>query len=120
MTFDGPMIVILAGVACTAIAIASLLVQQIRGKVDLIDTVTEFDVDRGVRAASIRKLGEAVALLVSAWVVVYDTLDGDVDPWIYGTFVTIWCARYLFGRLVQARAGVIDAVANGVKKEPPE
>lgn len=111
----GQLIVVWAGVACLAIGVAWLSWAQLRERIDLVDTITEWDADRGMRASSIKKLGEAVALFVSSWVVVYDALDGTINEWAFAVYVTAWAARYALGQVLKARAGMFDAAASAVR-----
>ena len=106
----GPFLVIVAGIACTATGLAWLLLSHWRDRLDLVDVVTEFDDRRGVRKASLRKLGEAVALGASTFVVVYDALDGS-NEWILFAYLGAWVSRTLFGMLAQAKAGAINAAS---------
>ena len=106
----GPLLVIVAGVSCTAVGVLWLLVAHWRDRIDLVDVITEFDDRRGVRKASLRKLGEAVALGASTFVVVYDALDGS-NEWILFAYLGAWVSRTLFGMLAQAKAGAINAAS---------
>jgi len=109
---NGPFIVIIAGVACTAIGVLWLLVAHWRDRIDLVDVITEFDDRRGVRKASLRKLGEAVALGASTFVVIYDALKpAGANDLLMGLYLAAWVSRTLFGMLAQAKAGAITTAA---------
>lgn len=107
----GPLIVVWIGAACALVGLAWLLIVHWKGRLDLTDVVMEPDKD-GVRRASIRKIGEAVALGATTFVVVFDALgDGAVNEWVFGLYVGSWVSRTLLGMLAQARAGAISAGA---------
>ncbi len=109
---NGPLIVIIAGVACAGIGLAWLLAAHWRERIDLLDIVTEFDEQRGVRRASLRKTGETVALGASTFVVVYDAIDANgSSDLILGLYLAAWVSRTLLGMLAQAKAGAINAGA---------
>lgn len=112
---NGPVIVILVGAASSVVGLAWLLVMHGRGRLDLLDVVMDPDAG-GVRRASLRKIGEAVALGASTFVVVYDSLKvaGPSDM-ILGLYLAAWVSRTLLGMLAQARAGAITAAAGGGK-----
>lgn len=109
---NGPLIVIIAGVVVTAIGVAWLLAAHWLDRIDLVDIVTEWDEQRGVRRASLRKTGEAVALGASTFVVIYDAIkpSGPSDL-ILGLYLAAWVSRTLLGMLAQAKAGAITAGA---------
>lgn len=109
---NGPLIVILAGVACTATGLAWLLLMHARARLDLVDVVTEPDAD-GTRRASLRKIGEAVALGATTFVLIYAAFeDRSANEWLFGLYLGAWVSRTLFGMLAQAKAGAIAAVNN--------
>lgn len=108
---NGPQLVTVAGVACMAVALGWLLLMHMRGRIDLVDVVTEVGPD-GKRRASLRKTGEAVALGASTFVVVYDAIDATgPNDLVLGLYLAAWVSRTLLGMLAQAKAGAISAVA---------
>lgn len=108
----GPLVVIVVGAACAVVGLVWLLTMHARSRLDLTDVVMEPD-QHGARRASIRKIGEAVALGATTFVVVYDALEDGVSEWVFGLYVGAWVSRTLLGMLVQARAGAITAAAEG-------
>lgn len=109
----GPFAVILLGVACVVVGLTWLLLMHGRSRIDLVDVVTEAGPD-GVRRASLRKLGEAVALGASTFVVVYDAIDeAGASDLILGLYLAAWVSRTLLGMLAQAKAGAITTAAEG-------
>lgn len=111
----GPELIVYVGAVATLVGLWWLLAQHRIGKLDLTDVVMEPDA-HGVRRASIRKIGEAVALGASTFVVVFDTAsDGTANEWVFGLYCGAWVSRTLFGMLAQARAGAITAGAGGAK-----
>lgn len=113
---NGPLIVIIAGVGVTIAGIGWLLIQHLRERIDLVDVVTEFDERRGVRKASLRKVGEAVALGASTFTLVFDAITPPANEWLLGLYLSAWVSRTLLGMLAQARAGAIEAAAAKGKK----
>lgn len=114
---NGPLIVIVAGVAVTILGLGWLLLQHLRDRVDLVDVVTEWDDRRGRRKASLRKVGEAVALGASTFVLVFDAITPPANEWLLGLYLSAWVSRTLLGMLAQARAGAIEAAsAKGARK----
>lgn len=111
----GPTIVVVAGVACMAVALSWLLLMHLRGRIDLVDVVTEAQPD-GRRRASLRKTGEAVALGASTFVVVYDAIDQTgANDLVLGLYLAAWVSRTLLGMLAQSKAGAISAASGGAK-----
>jgi len=106
---NGPMIVIIVGSVATLAGLLFLFHAHRTRKLDPTDVVMEPDKD-GVRKASIRKIGEAVALGASTFVVVYDALDGS-NEWILFAYLGAWVSRTLFGMIAQAKAGAINAAS---------
>lgn len=104
----GPLIVVWIGAVCALVGLAWLLAAHWNKRLDLTDVVMEPDKD-GVRRASIRKIGEAVALGATTFVVVFDALEDGVNEWVFGLYVGAWVSRTLLGMLAQARAGAITA-----------
>lgn len=104
--------IVYTGCVATLAGLLFLLRLHGQGKIDLVDVMTEPDlVDAKVRRASIRKIGEAVALGASTFVVVYDTAsDGIANEWVVGVYLAAWVSRTLLGMLAQAKAGAITAV----------
>lgn len=112
---NGPVIVIIAGVVCTAVGALWLLLMHARGRLDLVDVVTEAQPD-GRRKASLRKTGECVALGASTFVVVYDAIDQTgANDLVLGLYLAAWVSRTLLGMLAQAKAGAISAASGGAK-----
>lgn len=112
---NGPTIVIVAGVICTGVGVTWLLLMHMRGRLDLVDVVTEVGPD-GRRRASLRKTGEAVALGASTFVVVYDAIDQTgANDLVLGLYLAAWVSRTLLGMLAQAKAGAISAASGGAK-----
>lgn len=112
---NGPTIVIVAGVVCAAIGVAWLLLMHARSRIDLVDVVTEAQPD-GHRRASLRKVGECVALAASTFVVVYDAIDQTgANDLVLGLYLAAWVSRTLLGMLAQAKAGAISAASGGAK-----
>jgi hypothetical protein len=124
---NGPLIVILAGAVSAGVGLAWLLLMHARSRLDLVDVVTEPD-QHGVRRASIRKIGEAIALGASTFGVALVTVAvsarvvSDGDPagallmalaLLWGLYLGAWVSRTLLGMLAQARAGAITANQNG-------
>lgn len=124
---NGPLIVILVGAVSAGLGLAWLLLMHFRGRIDLVDTMTEPDKD-GIRRASIRKIGEAIALGASTFGVALVTVAvsarvvSDGDPagallmalaLMWGLYLGAWVSRTLLGMLAQARAGAITAHAEG-------
>lgn len=108
---SGPNVVIWLGVACVVVGLAWLLTMHWRGRVDLLDVVTEPDVvEPTKRRASIRKIGEAVALGATTFVLIFAAFeDRAANEWLFGLYLGAWVSRTLFGMLAQARAGAITA-----------
>lgn len=106
-------IIVYTGCVATLAGLLFLLILHRQGKLDLVDVLTEPDVaNPKIRRASIRKIGEAVALGASTFVVIYDTAsDGVANEWVFGLYCGAWVSRTLFGMLAQARAGAISAAA---------
>lgn len=125
-----PFLVIWAGIACTAIAIGWMLYMHSRERLDLTDVLTEFDDVRGVRRASIRKVGEAVALGASTFgvtlltVSVAEVVYSGKDPGglmlgaiaiLWGLYLGAWVSRTLLGMLAGAKANMMNASAGPPK-----
>lgn len=112
---NGPLLVIIAGVVCTGVGVGWLLLMHLRGRLDMVDVVTEAGPD-GRRRASLRKTGEAVALGASTFVVVYDAVDQTgANDMVLGLYLAAWVSRTLLGMLAQAKAGAISAASGGAK-----
>jgi len=104
-------VIVYVGAVATLVGLLFLFAAHRRGKLDLYDVVMEPD-QLGKRRASLRKIGESVALGASTFVVVYDVAaDGTANEWILGLYLGAWVSRTLFGMLAQARAGAITAAA---------
>lgn len=111
----GPLIVIFVGAGCTVAGFGWLLIMHGKGRLDLVDCVTE-RLPGGERKASLRKVGEAVALGATTFVVVYDSLKATgSNEWVFALYATAWISRTLLGMLAQARAGAIEATIPGQK-----
>lgn len=115
--FSGPMIAVYVGATFAVLGMLWLLYQHARGTLNLTDAVTDTD-EQGVRRASIRKIGEAVALGATTFVLVYSTFeDREANEWIYGLYIGAWVSRSLLGMLAGAKANAINAQA-GVSQTP--
>ena len=75
---NAPLLVTLAGIAVTAIGLAWLLVMHARGKINLVDTVTEPDKD-GERRASLRKIGFPMSRFEENDLAAMDGCTFDID-----------------------------------------
>lgn len=53
---------------------------------DLRDLVT----DKGAQRVSLSKFGQLVALLVSTWALVHETLSGRLSEWLFGAYMLAW------------------------------
>lgn len=66
-------------------------------------------IDGSTQKTSLRKGGEAVALLATTWVLVYLTIAGKLTDWVFACYVGAWVSRTLLGMLAQAKAGAMTA-----------
>lgn len=108
---NGPLAVIVTGIVCTGVGVLWLQVMHARGRLDLVDVVTEPQPEGG-RKASLRKIGETVALGASTFVLVYDSLKpAGANDLVLGLYLAAWVSRTLLGMLAQAKAGAISAGA---------
>lgn len=103
--------IVYTGCVSTLAGLLFLLGLHRSGKIDLVDVVTDPDA-KGVRRASIRKIGEATALGTTTFVLVLDAAaDGSVNEWVFLAYVGAWVSRTLIGMVAQAKAGAIAAAA---------
>jgi hypothetical protein len=64
------------------------------------DSTTRFDLtelitDSKTNRTSLMKLGQTLALLVSTWVLIYETREGRLTEWLFLSYMGIWSGANL-------------------------
>lgn len=67
--------------------------------------------------ASLRKVGELIALLTTTWVVLYMAVKGDLSDTIFFAYIGAWVSRTVLGVLAGAKA---SAMASANPPQPAE
>lgn len=110
---NGPLLVTIAGTIVVLTLVAWLLVMHGMGRVNLLELVTAMDAD-GVVRASLSKIGQCIAIVVTTFTTVYMTVHPETaTEWtvmnviLYGV---MWSGSKILGQLATAKAGAITAV----------
>jgi hypothetical protein len=86
--FDTALLLVCAVVACVFLAYWHL------------DKSSEFDVrdlliDKRTKRLSLNKIGQFFALLVSTWVLIYETRSGRLTEWLFIAYMIAWSGTNL-------------------------
>lgn len=98
------------------IAIAVIYLLRLDRDKNIAFRLVQFITDDTTGKANTNSLGVVVALLVSTWVVYYETLAGRMSEWLLGLYLGLFVAGKLAGAAIVATQKVGEAKA----QRPPE
>ena len=61
--------------------------------------------DEQTKQPSIHKFGQLVALAISSWGFVYETLQGRMTEWYFTAYMVAWAATEVANRYIATRSG---------------
>jgi hypothetical protein len=61
-------------------------------------------VDSKTDRASLMKIGQLFALLVSTWVLIHETRAGKLSEWLYGSYMLTWAGANLVSRFTEKKS----------------
>ena len=80
-----------------------------------LDSSTRFDirdlmVDKKTQRLSLYKIGQFFALLVSTWVLIYETRNGRLSEWLFIAYMAAWSGANLANKYLDRTNKNQDAV----------
>jgi len=72
------------------------------------DKSTNFDirdllVDKRTKRLSLNKIGQFFALLVSTWVLIYETRSGRLTEWLFISYMVAWSGANLANKYIEGK-----------------
>lgn len=71
-------------------------IQRSKNNVDLYYLI----LDEKTQQPSLHKLGQLVALAVSTWALIYESLQGHLSEWLFGSYMIAWAAAEATNRFL--------------------
>ena len=65
--------------------------------------LTELLIDSKTQRVSLMKIGQALALLVSTWVLIYETRAGRLSEWLFLSYMTAWAGANLANKWLRIK-----------------
>jgi hypothetical protein len=71
-----------------------------------LDKKTRFDVrdliiDSATKELSLYKVGQLVALIISTWILIYETRAGKLTEWLFGSYMIAWSGANLIKKYLE-------------------
>ena len=82
----------------------------------------EFDVkdifiDGRTNRLSLAKLGQFVAMLVSTWIIIYQTRHGLLTEWLFTGYMLAWAGANIAGKWLDKKPNADQSLNNSTKTE---
>jgi hypothetical protein len=65
--------------------------------------LTELMIDSKTNRVSLMKIGQALALLVSTWVLIYETRAGRLSEWLFLSYMGCWAGANLANKWLRTK-----------------
>lgn len=96
---NNPMAAALMVMIAFALAVM-FVIQAKKDKFDLRWLIT----DEQTKQPSLHKFGQLVALIISSWGFVYETLNGRMTEWYFGAYMVAWAAAEAANKFITSRS----------------
>jgi hypothetical protein len=86
------------------------------------DQGTPFDltalfIDSKTQRVSLMKLGQAIAMLTSTWVLIYETRAERLSEWLFLAYIATWSGVNLANKAISRTATKVDTNRSGTNGE---